>query len=288
MPGKIGLRAIGNGRTWGCSATCGRHSNCRTELWQPAHDARAPGRRASCCPPSDSPADMRENGLQARQRRRFKRATDSEHSWPVAPNLLDQVFEAEAPGQKWGVDISYIWTRQGWLYLAIVLDLFSRRVVGWTTSDRLHRALALSALEQALIMRQPAAGPIHHSDRGSQYCAVDYQGELRKNGILISMSGKGNCYDNAMVETLFQDPEIRADLANKLPNQAGCRAGHCPLHRRLLQPRKATFRPRLPKPRSVRKPSRRQSELYRVQLINQSPLWSPEPDIGGCERVSLR
>jgi putative transposase len=147
---------------------------------------------------------MHENGLMARQKRRFKRTTDSEHAWPVAPNLLGQVFEAEAPDQKWGVDISYIWTREGWLYLSVVLDLFSRRIVSWTTSDRLHRALALSALRKALAMRQPAAGLIHHSDRGSQYCAVDYQGELRKNGIRISMSGKGNCYDNAMVETFFK------------------------------------------------------------------------------------
>ena len=111
---------------------------------------------------------MHENGLVARQKRRFKRTTDSEHAWPVAPNLLDQMFEADAPDQKWGVDISYIWTTEGWLYLSIVLDLFSRRVVGWTTSDRLHRALALSALRKALAMRQPAAGLIHHSDRGSQ------------------------------------------------------------------------------------------------------------------------
>jgi putative transposase len=86
----------------------------------------------------------------------------------------------------------------------VVLDLFSRRIVGWNTSDRLHRALALSALRKALVMRQPAAGLIHHSDRGSQYCAVDYQGELRRNGIRISMSEKGNCYDNAMVETFFK------------------------------------------------------------------------------------
>ncbi|SFD20943.1 Integrase core domain-containing protein [Devosia psychrophila] len=104
----------------------------------------------------------------ASQKRRFKRTTDSEHSWPVAPNLLDQVFEARGPDEKWGVDISYIWTRQGWLYLSVVLDLFSRRIVGWTTSDRLHRALALSALRKALVMRQPAAGLIHHWDSGSQ------------------------------------------------------------------------------------------------------------------------
>ena len=107
---------------------------------------------------------MRQNGLAARQKRRFKRTTDSEHSWPVAPNLLDQIFTAEAPDQKWGVDISYIWTREGWLYLAIVLDLYSRRVVGWTTSDRLYRSLALSALRKALILRQPTPGLIHHSD----------------------------------------------------------------------------------------------------------------------------
>jgi len=153
---------------------------------------------------------MRENGLVARQKRRFKRTTDSEHTWPVAPNLLDQVFQAEAPDQKWGVDISYIWTQQGWLYLSVVLDLFSRRIVGWATSDRLHKALALSALRKALVMRQPTAGLIHHSDRGSQYCAVDYQAELRRNGISISMSGKGNCYDNAMVETFFKT--IKSEL----------------------------------------------------------------------------
>ena len=100
-----------------------------------------------------------------------------------------------APDKKWGADISYVWTREGWLYLAVVIDLFARRVVGWATSDRLHRDLALAALRKALAMRRPAAGLIHHSDRGSQYCSIDYQAELRRHGILISMSGKGNCYD---------------------------------------------------------------------------------------------
>ncbi len=147
---------------------------------------------------------MRENGLRARQKRRFKRTTDSHHAWPVAPNLLDQDFAAARPNQKWGADISYVWTREGWLYLAVVIDLFARRVVGWATSDRLHRELALSALRRALTVRRPAAGLIHHSDRGSQYCSIDYQAELRKHGIVISMSGKGNCYDNAMVETFFK------------------------------------------------------------------------------------
>jgi putative transposase len=142
---------------------------------------------------------MRENQLTARQKRRFKRTTDSEHAWPVAPNLVAQDFTADGPDRKWGADISYIWTAEGWLYLAVVLDLFSRRVVGWATSDRLKRDLAVEALRRALVARNPAPGLVHHSDRGSQYCSVDYQALLRKWGILISMSGRGNCYDNSMV-----------------------------------------------------------------------------------------
>jgi putative transposase len=147
---------------------------------------------------------MRENGLRARQKRRFKRTTDSHHAWPVAPNLLDQDFTAAGPDEKWGADISYIWTKEGWLYLAVVIDLFARRVVGWSTSDRLHRDLALAALRKAVVVRRPAAGLIHHSDRGSQYCSVEYQAELKALGILISMSRRGNCFDNAMVETFFK------------------------------------------------------------------------------------
>ncbi len=153
---------------------------------------------------------MRENGLRGRQKRRFKRTTDSEHSWPVAPNIIDQDFTATALNQKWGVDISYVWTREGWLYLAVVIDLFSRRVVGWAVGDRLHRDLALAALRKALAMRRPPEGLIHHSDRGSQYCSVDYQSELRRHRIRISMSGKGNRYDNAMVETVFKT--IKSEL----------------------------------------------------------------------------
>ena len=147
---------------------------------------------------------MRENGLRARQKRRFNRTTDSYHGFPVAPNLLNQDFAAKRPDQKWGADLSYIWTREGWLYLAVVIDLFARRVVGWSVGDRLHKQLALEALGKALVMRRPQAGLIHHSDRGSQYCSIDYQAELKKHGIRISMSGKGNCYDNAMVETFFK------------------------------------------------------------------------------------
>lgn len=147
---------------------------------------------------------MRENAMQARQKRRFRKTTDSHHAFPVAPNIIAQDFAATGPNQKWGADISYIWTREGWQYLAVVIDLFARHVVGWAVSDRLHRRLASHALEKAITMRHPPKGLIHHSDRGSQYCSLDYQAKLKANGIAISMSGKGNCYDNAMVETFFK------------------------------------------------------------------------------------
>ena len=165
---------------------------------------------------------MRENGLAARQKRRFKRTTDSTHAWPVVPNLLDQDFAAEAPDQKWSADISYIWTAEGWLYLAVLIDLFSRRVVGWAVSDRLKKDLALRALRMALVTRHPPSGLIHHSDRGSQYCSIDYQGVLRKHDLLISMSGKGNCYDNAVVETFFKT--IKSELIWPVAWQTRCQA----------------------------------------------------------------
>ena len=153
---------------------------------------------------------MRENGLKARQKRRFKRTTDSHHPLPAAPNLLAQDFSAERPNEKWNAAISYVWTAEGWLYLAVVLDLFARRIVGWAVSDRLHKELPLEALRKALAIRQPREGLTHHSDRGCQYGSAAYQTELRKHGILISMSGKGNCFDNAVVETFFKT--LKAEL----------------------------------------------------------------------------
>lgn len=153
---------------------------------------------------------MRDNGLKALQKRRYKKTTDSDHGGLVAPNLLDQDFACDGPDQKWGVDISYVWTREGWLYLAIVLDLYSRRIVGWETSDRLKKDLAGTALKRAIATRQPPPDLIHHSDRGSQYCSHDYQKLLAVNGMQSSMSGKGNCYDNAMVETVFKT--IKSEL----------------------------------------------------------------------------
>ncbi len=153
---------------------------------------------------------MRDNGLKARQKTRFKRTTDSDHGEPVARNVLQQNFAATAPNQKWGVDISYVWTAEGWLYLAIVLDLFSRRIIGWQMSDRLKKDLAMDALRRAIALRRPPPGLIHHSDRGSQYCSHDYRRRLSEHGFIASMSGRGNCYDNAMVETVFKT--IKSEL----------------------------------------------------------------------------
>jgi putative transposase len=153
---------------------------------------------------------MRDNGLKALMKRRYKKTTDSADGEPVAPNLLDQDFSAEGPNQKWGVDISYIWTAEGWLYLAVVIDLYSRRVVGWAVSERMKKDLAITALRRAIATRRPKSGLIHHSDRGSQYCSDEYQNILKNHGMEISMSGKGNCYDNSMVETFFKT--IKSEL----------------------------------------------------------------------------
>lgn len=189
---------------------------------------------------------MRENDLVARQKRRFKRTTDSEHAWPVAPNLLAQDFEAEQRDRKWGADISYIWTAQGWLYLAVVLDLHSRRVVGWATSDRLKRSLAVQALRRAIVNRDPAPGLVHHSDRGSQYCSVDYQAELRKRGILISLSAivcnrlpavderQGELLRQLDGRDVLQDHQVGADLAGRLADPPASRKRHRQIHRRVL------------------------------------------------------
>ena len=132
---------------------------------------------------------MRENGLCAVRTRKYKVTTDSAHSFNIAPNLLDRDFYAEGPNQKWAGDISYIWTAEGWLYLAVILDLHSRRVIGWAVSDRLKQDLAIKALNMAINLRQPLPGCIHHTDRGSQYCAHEYQKILKRHKFAVSMSG---------------------------------------------------------------------------------------------------
>ena len=153
---------------------------------------------------------MRDNGIKIIRTQKHKVTTDSNHAFNIAPNLLDQDFSADGPNQKWAGDISYIWTNEGWLYLAVILDLYSRRVIGRAVSNRMKRDLAIRALDMAVALRQPPEGCIHHTDRGSQYCSNDYQKILRQHDFKASMSGKGNCYDNAAVETFFKT--IKAEL----------------------------------------------------------------------------
>jgi transposase InsO family protein len=145
---------------------------------------------------------MRQSGLQgAVPRKRRVVTTDSKHQHPIAENLLDRQFAATAPDQKWVSDITYVDTCEGWLYLATVMDLFSRRIVGWSMSEHIDQQLTLSALRMALEARQPGTDLLHHSDRGSQYAAASYQRLLRDWGISSSMSRTGNCWDNAVIES---------------------------------------------------------------------------------------
>lgn len=147
---------------------------------------------------------MRQCGLQVRLTRRFKVTTKSHHHYPVAPNLLDRHFDVATPDKVWGTDVTYLWTQEGWLYLAVVIDLFSRKVVGWSIDPRMKTDLVINALTMAVWRRQPAKGLLHHSDRGSQYASYRYQDELKKHGMISSMSRKGDCWDNAVVERFFR------------------------------------------------------------------------------------
>ena len=146
---------------------------------------------------------MRQEGIAGRKKRRFRKTTDSNHSDPIAPNVLERNFDVELPDTAWVTDVTYVWTFEGWLYLAVILDLFSRRVVGWSASANNDRALALSALDRATTTRAPAPGMVHHSDRGSVYASVDYGDALSKLGAVKSMSRRGDCWDNAVAESFF-------------------------------------------------------------------------------------
>jgi transposase InsO family protein len=146
---------------------------------------------------------MREQGIAAKRKRRFRRTTDSKHPHPIAPNVLDRQFTVPQPNQAWVTDVTYVWTLEGWLYLAAILDLCSRRVVGWATSATNDRELALNALYRATRSRNPSTGLLHHSDRGSPYASGDYRAYLAKRGLVASMSRKGDCWDNAVAESFF-------------------------------------------------------------------------------------
>jgi len=146
---------------------------------------------------------MRENGVSCKQRRRYKVTTKSDSSLPVAENLLNRNFEAQKPNEKWATDITYLWTNEGYLYLAAVIDLFSRRIVGWAMADNMQTDLVEKAFSMAMLRRCPEAGLLHHSDRGSQYTSLQYRQLLDTTGVVASMSRKGNCWDNAVMERFF-------------------------------------------------------------------------------------
>jgi Transposase and inactivated derivatives len=146
---------------------------------------------------------MRENSIECKQRRRYKVTTMSRHDLPIAENKLDRNFTVFKPNKVWVADITYLWTLEGWLYVSAVVDLFSRRVVGWAMASTMHTELIANALIMAINRRQPDSDLMHHSDRGSQYASQYYQDLLKKLGITVSMSRKGNCWDNAVMERFF-------------------------------------------------------------------------------------
>lgn len=153
-------------------------------------------------------ASLNRQNLRAKAAKKFKATTNSKHNLPVAPNLLQQDFSATAANQKWVGDITYLWTEEGWLYLAVVIDLYSRLVVGWAMSERMTADLVCQALKMALWRRRMPQGVIVHSDRGSQYCSALYQGVLTEHALICSMSAKGNCYDNAVAESFFHTMKV--------------------------------------------------------------------------------
>ena len=146
---------------------------------------------------------MKENAIRSKRVKKFKATTNSKHNLPVAENLLNQNFKSQNPNEVWVADITYVPTDEGWLYLASIMDLFNRKVVGWAMSATMTKDLVIAALKQAILRYKPAAGLIHHSDRGSQYASNEYQKLLKNNGFRTSMSRKGNCFDNACAESFF-------------------------------------------------------------------------------------
>jgi transposase InsO family protein len=154
---------------------------------------------------------MRHHGIRGRYKRRAPRTTDSNHSLSIAPDLLERQFTVAAPNQVWLADITYVPTAEGWLYLAVVLDLFARKVVGWAMSETMPQALTIDALKRAIAQRRPGPGLLHHSDRGSQYAAHAYRRLLEENGMRCSMSRKGNCWDNAPMESFFGSLKTELD-----------------------------------------------------------------------------
>lgn len=178
------------------------HAEVKARYGSPRVHAELAARGVPCCVNTVAKL-MREHGLVARTKRKFRCTTDSNHDRPVAENVVDRQFEPEAPNQVWTADITYVPTREGWLYLAAVEDLYSRRIVGWSMGERIDSRLVVDALEMAISRRLPDAGLVAHSDRGSQYASEHYQRILTGHGITCSMSRRANCWDNAPMESFF-------------------------------------------------------------------------------------
>jgi putative transposase len=178
------------------------HAEAKARYGSPRAHAELRARGIRCCVNTVAKL-MRRHGIAARAARAFRRTTDSNHDRPVAENLLDRQFDPASPNESWVADITYIPTREGWLYLAAVEDLYSRRIVGWAMGDRITSRLVVDALEMAVARRCPGAGLVAHSDRGSQYASEHYQQRLAGHGITCSMSRRGDCWDNAPMESFF-------------------------------------------------------------------------------------
>ena len=165
---------------------------------------------------------MRQDGLRARQRRRFRVTMRSTPGRPAAPNLLGRRFTAKALDEVWLGDVTYVWTNEGWLYLAALMDLCSRRIIGWSANERMTGNLTLTVLEKAIRQRRPCAGAMHHTDRGSQYTSKEYQERLKTLGFEVSMSRKGDCWDNAPMESFFST--LKMELGDRFTSRAAARA----------------------------------------------------------------
>lgn len=168
-------------------------------------------------------ASLRRQGLRAKAAKRFKATTKSDHTRAVADNVLAQDFSTTGPNEKWAGDITYLWTDEGWVYLAVILDLHSRQVIGWAMEKTMTAQLVCDALQMALWRRKMPRGVIMHTDRGTQYCSKQYQRMLRKHRLICSMSGTGNCFDNACAETFFHSMKIEAIYGNRYPTRQSVR-----------------------------------------------------------------
>jgi putative transposase len=193
---------------------------------------------------------MRLHKISALPPKRFVVTTDSDHKMPIAENLLERTFEVETPDTKWTADITYLWTGEGWLYLAVILDLFSRRIVGWAMDQTIDRTLVLSALNMAILARKPGSDLLCHSDRGSQYASDDYQKRLAEAGIVCSMSRRGNCWDNAPTESFFAG--LKKEMVYRTRFETTGEECGLLVDRSLVQPQTPSLHAGLPEPRSVR------------------------------------